>query len=304
MALLRWLEGVRFSPLTEFMLLITHMGEETAFLVVAIVLFWCVNKKLGYYVMSVGFVGTTINQFLKMTYRVARPFELDTSFHAVKGALREATGFSFPSGHTQASVGTFGSIAFATSKRWVRILCLSLALLVPFSRLYLGVHTPLDVAVSFGVAVLLIILLYPFIYGGRSGKRMYALLGGMLLLSFTYLLYVNMYQFPVNIDSRRLASGIESSYTLLGALLGMLVVYIVDSGWLHFPVEAKWYMQIVKVIVGLALVLAVKAGLKTPLNALLGEPVGRMLRYFLVVFTAGVIWPMSFSWFSKVGVKE
>ena len=54
----------------------------------------------------------------------------------------------------------------------------------------------------------------------------------------------------------------------------------------------------------LALVLAVKSGLKTPLNMFLGESVGRAMRYFLIVIVAGVVWPLSFRWFSKLGTKE
>ena len=57
-------------------------------------------------------------------------------------------------------------------------------------------------------------------------------------------------------------------------------------------------------MIGLGLVLAVKSGLKDPLNALFGESVGRAARYFLIVVVAGMVWPLSFRWFSKLGTKE
>ena len=65
MGFLSLLEGIRFPLLTEFMLLITRLGEETAFLVIALIVFWCVDKYHGYYVLGVGLFGNMANQFLK-----------------------------------------------------------------------------------------------------------------------------------------------------------------------------------------------------------------------------------------------
>ena len=62
MQFLYLLEKIRMPILNEFMLLITHFGEETAFLVAALIVFWCVDKYKGYYMMLVGFAGTIINQ--------------------------------------------------------------------------------------------------------------------------------------------------------------------------------------------------------------------------------------------------
>jgi hypothetical protein len=50
-------------------------------------------------------------------------------------------------------------------------------------------------------------------------------------------------------------------------------------------------------------VLLVKSGLKTPLNLLLGDAVGRTMRYFLIAVVAGVVWPVTFPYFAKLGKK-
>ena len=304
MALLYWLQELRIPIITELMLLITHLGEETAFLVTAIIVFWCFSKKRGYYLMAVGFIGPIANQFLKMIFRVPRPWVLDENFTAVDAAKAEATGFSFPSGHTQSSVGTFGGLAYTAKHKWSRWICIAIAVLVPFSRMYLGVHTPQDVLVSVAIGLFLVLLVHPFIFGGSNNKRILALLCSMIVLCISYVLFVNLYSFPTDVDPVRLQSGIESGYTLLGALMGMLVVYIVDEKWLHFPVKAKWWAQIMKVVIGLALVLAVKSGLKAPLNMLFGDYAGRAVRYCLLVITAGIVWPLTFPWFSKLGCRE
>ena len=80
MSFLYMLEKIRFPVLNELMLAITMLGEETAFLVIALIIFWCVDKKKGYYVMAVGFAGTIINQILKLACRVPRPWVLDPAF--------------------------------------------------------------------------------------------------------------------------------------------------------------------------------------------------------------------------------
>lgn len=302
MRFLYFLENIRVPVLNEFMLLITRFGEETAFLVVALILFWCVDKYKGYYILSVGFIGTITSQFMKLWYRIPRPWALDEDFTILEQAREAASGYSFPSGHTQSAVGTFGGIAYSTKNKCVRIVAILIAVLVPLSRMYVGVHTPLDVCVGALISVVLIFLLKPLVL--KDGKKHIGLLlVCMSVLAVAYLCFVELYPFPADVDAHNLESGTENAYTLLGALLGFLVVYIVDSKWLNFSTKAVWWAQILKVILGLAIVLAVKSGMKTPLNALLGESIGRSARYFLIVVVAGILWPLSFQWFAKLGKK-
>ena len=93
---------------------VTHLGEETVFMVAAILIFWCVSKQEGYYLLLMGFFGTVVNQFLKLLFRIPRPWVRDPDFTIVESARAQATGYSFPSGHTQNAVATFGGIANGT----------------------------------------------------------------------------------------------------------------------------------------------------------------------------------------------
>lgn len=303
MGFLYFLEKLRMPVLNEFMLAVTKLGEETVFLVIALVLFWCVDKYVGYYTLSVGFVGTIANQFMKLWFRIPRPWVLDSNFTILEQAREAASGYSFPSGHTQSAFGTFGCIAYTTKNKTIRIFAIIIPVLVAFSRMYIGVHTPLDVGVSVLVAIALIFVLRPIVLGNNR-RYMPALLGVMLLLAVGYLCFVELYSFPDNIDLHNYQSGTENAYTLIGALLGMLVVYIADEKWLNFSTKAVWWAQILKVLIGLVVVLIVKSGTKVGLNLLFGELVGRTIRYFLTVVTAGIIWPLSFNFFSQLGSKE
>lgn len=303
MNLLYFFEKIRFSPLTEFMLAITHLGEETAFLVLALFVFWCVDKKRGYFVLIVGFIGTTINQFLKLVCRIPRPWILDPDFTIVEKARAAADGFSFPSGHTQSAVGAFGAIAYRNKKKWLAALLWTIAALVSVSRMYLGVHTPYDVGFSLIASAVLIIAAYPFVME-KDGRYMPACIAVMFVCSLAYLLYVEVCSFPADMDQDNLLSGIKNAYTLLGCVCGIAVVYWVDTKWLHFPTEAIWWAQILKFVGGLIVVLLVKEGLKVPFNAVLPAYPARALRYCLVVLVAGIVWPLTFRWFSGLGKRR
>lgn len=297
------LEGIRTPILDKLMLFITHFGEETIFLVTALVIFWCVDKYKGYYILTVGFVGTIVSQFMKLWYRIPRPWVLDENFTIVEAARAEAGGYSFPSGHSQSSVGTFGGIACSVKNKWIRMAAVLIAVLVPISRMYLGVHTPADVLVGSTISIILIFAMKPLVLKNTKRNLPYILLG-MTILAIGYVCFVELYPFPADMDADNLASGTQNSYTLLGALLGFLAVYILDEKWLNFNTKAVWWAQVLKLLIGLLIVLGVKSGLKAPLNMLLGESIGRMARYFLLVVVAGVVWPLSFKWFAGLGSKE
>jgi undecaprenyl-diphosphatase len=285
------------------------LGEETVFIVLGLIFFWCINKKEGYYLLSIGFIGTVINQFLKLWFRVPRPWVKDKNFTIVESAREAATGYSFPSGHTQTSVGLFGGIARATKIRALRMGMIVLAVLVALSRMYLGVHTPADVLVSVAVALFLVFAAYPlFKKAEKSPRVMYGILFSFLGLMVAYILFVMLYRFPEAVyhvdEVHNLISARENGFTLLGCAVGLIVVYAVDQKWTHFDTKAVWWAQVLKVTGGLALVVAVKALLKTPLNVLLvNEFAARSVRYFLMVVVGGALWPMTFKFFAGLGKK-
>ena len=303
MEFLYFLESMRTQWLNAIMQTLTYMGDELVFLVCAIIMFWCFDKRKGYYLLAVGFAGTLINQFCKLLFRVPRPWVIDENFTIVEQARERATGYSFPSGHTQVSVGTFGAIAATTKKRVLCAICLLIVVLVPFSRMYLGVHTPKDILVAAATAVALIMLFRPIVTA-KNEKIIPIIFAVLAIMSALFTLYVELYPFASDIDSQNLASGIKNAYTLLGAVTGILIVYIVDNMWLHFPTKAVWWAQILKTALGLCAVLAVKSGLKGPINMVFGQSIGTAVRYFLMVIVAGIIWPLTFRWFSGLGKRE
>lgn len=306
MDILYALEKIRTPFWNGVMSAVTQLGGEVIFIVAAVVVFWCVSKWEGYYLMTIAFCGTVLNQFLKLICRVPRPWVRDPNFTIVESARAEATGYSFPSGHTQNAIGLFGGMARWGGRRWVRLGLTALALVIAFSRMYLGVHTPADVGVSLVLAAALVLGLYPLMRRAQEKPRyMGYVLAAMLVVSGAFVVFVEAYGFSADTDAENLASGIGNAWKMLGAVAGMTLAWLLDRRYIHFETQAVWWVQVIKVAVGMALLLAIKSGLKAPLLALLGhEGLAGGVRYFLLVLVAGAVWPLVFRPMSKWGKEK
>lgn len=303
MELLYTLENIRTPLLDTVMGLVTNLGGEAVFIAAAIIVFWCLSKSCGYYMMTVGFAGTIINQFLKLWFRIPRPWVKDPGFTIVESARAEATGYSFPSGHTQNAFAVFGAPARYFKSTALRIVLLLLIALTAFSRMYVGVHTPLDVGVSLIVGTVLVFVIYPFFRDmDRSPKKVYIIFGIFIVMAAAFVVFVELYDFPADIDTDNYASGLKNAYMILFCAVGLLLTFYVDTKYVRFPTQAVWWAQIIKVVAGLGILLALKAVLKAPLLALFGgHSVAHGVRYFIVILFAGILWPMTFKYFARLG---
>ena len=152
MGFLRLLAAGRTAVLDGFFSGLTYFGSELAFMAAALLMFWCIDKRQGYYVFLVGAFGTICNQFLKLAFRIPRPWVLDPEFQIVEAARADATGYSFPSGHTAVSFASVAALRTANSRLWKP--ALALAVVIALSRLYLYAHWPTDILGGAAVGIL------------------------------------------------------------------------------------------------------------------------------------------------------
>lgn len=309
MDFLRFLEGIRMPWLDSIMSAFTELGNETVFMALGIIFFWCISKRQGYFLLTVGFLGTLGNQFMKLWYRIPRPWVIDPNFTIVESARAGATGYSFPSGHSQSIVGSMGVIAVSNKQKWLRILCVVLMLIVPFSRMYLGVHTPLDVGVGAGGALLLVLIMYPmFKTDERAEKFTPIAIIVLIAASVAYLIFCLRYNFPPEVytdPDENLIHGTKNAYTILGSGIALLLDFYIEKKYIRFETKATFLGNVLKVVLGLALLLGIRILLKAPLLALFnGSEVATAVRYFLVVFVGGTVWPLTFPFFANIGKKK
>lgn len=289
MQVLYWLESIRTPVLDAFFSAVTHLGAEMVFMVLAVVLYWCFSKAEGLYLLAVGCFGTTLNQFLKLAFRIPRPWVKDPAFSIVEAARADATGYSFPSGHTQSVTGVFGCLARSSKKSWFQVLCILAIVLTAFSRMYLGVHTPMDVGISLILGIALVFAMYPL---KKKMEQQPAcalwLMAVLTLLSGLYWCYAALYPFPADADPVQIAHGLENAAKLTGAMVGMGLGYWLDLRFVRSDVKAPVWGQICKVVLGLAGVLLIKEGMRF---------LPDFVRYGLMTFFAAGIWPMTFRLF-------
>ena len=305
-AVLRALEGIRTPFLDAFFGAVTYLGHEMLYMVAGIIVFWCISKKWGYYLLSVGAFGTIFSQFAKIACRIPRPWVKYPDFTIVENARAAATGYSFPSGHVSGIVGTMGCWWRITTKRWLRAVCIFVILLVSFSRLYLGVHYPSDVIFSLVVGALLVAGMYPlFVKADSKPGTVFAAVGVLTVLALGLVLYTELHTFPVDTDPVNRAEAIKNAWSLLGSGVAMLLCLWLDRKYIHFDVKAVWWAQLLKAAVGLLILLGIKEGLKPVMGALFDDALfTSAIRYFFVVLFAGAVWPLTFRWFARLGTKK
>lgn len=294
------------SPLLDAVFsVITKLGYETAFLVVGLVLLWCVSKRAAFYLCCVCFLNLVSNQILKNVFRTPRPWQLDPSFQIVEAARAEAIGYSFPSGHTQNIVSMCGCTALSFKNRILRCICAALVILVPFSRLYLGVHFLQDIVGAFCLSAIFVLALRKaFSDEAHFRRTMPAAVAACLALCILCLLLITASPLASLLDENSRVSALNIVYKMLGCVPALFLIWYLDVKWLHFDVKAPLLGQILKTVFGLALLLAIRTGLKQPLAQLLGTDLGDAVRYFAVIIFAGTLWPLTFRFFAKIGRKK
>ena len=125
---------------------VTFFAEPAPLAAIFCAIYWCLNKKSGRYLAFALGVTLCLNGILKDIFRVERIFNRPgfEETGIVSHRTETATGYSFPSGHTQTAATFWGGVFMLTKRPAVRVLTSVLVVAVGFSRVYLGVHYPLD----------------------------------------------------------------------------------------------------------------------------------------------------------------
>lgn len=256
---------------------ITALPSNPLMLLIPCILYWCVDKDRGIFVLFNVGIASVVNQLIKISLCVYRPWIRDARIHPSLAALPKATGYSFPSGHTQIMASTFGSMAWTYRKK-SRLLvggALALILLVAFSRCYLGVHTPQDVLVSLlECALVMRLTVTLFRWMAKNPEKDIPVLVGGLLLVVLPLAFAALKKYPVEFTpaGNLLVNPKEmvlDSYEAAGALSGIILGWFAEKRLVGFSTDCPLLRKVIRFLCGVATV-AVAALVIHPLFEVFG----------------------------------
>jgi len=136
-----------------FFSLITKLGDGGVFFIAIGLMLLIFNKtrKCGIMILAALILElVVVNLTMKPLFARVRPYDVNAAYQLLINAPHD---YSFPSGHT-ASAFAFAAAIFAFNKKW-GIAAGILALLIGFSRLYLYIHYPTDVAAGLVIGIAL-----------------------------------------------------------------------------------------------------------------------------------------------------
>lgn len=288
--ILHWFQSLRTPVLDQVMMLITNLHSETVYILLLPLIFWLVDKKAARHMAAIFALGLWANGVLKDLFHTERPFLSHPELNPPAGAVETATGGAFPSGHSMNPLMFWGLAAWYLRRPWFSWLAGVAIFLIGISRLYLGVHWPLDIL---GGWVFGGIGLWLFIKTARFWRAEGQALGQQLAVAILLPLVA------LGITLLAAPGDLHTVLTMVGAYMGMAVGFALEEQFVRFnPRAGSLISQVLKVLVGFALIMGLRVGIK----ALLGEsdPV-TFVRYFLMGLSATYLLPLIWTRFVTKG---
>ena len=223
----------------------------------AVVIYWCKNKKLGISLISIYGISLFINQLLKASFTIHRPWIKDTNITPTKYAIKGATGYSFPSNHVQTSAAINGTLA-TQKKRNSLIINSLLIVFMAFTRMFIGVHTPKDVIAGIITGGLAIILYYYYLRSinkDSEKEKEYLLL--FLLISIICIIYILLKKYPETaLNGTIIVDPItmkKDSMRSIGVFFAVFLGIILEKKYVKFSTDVANNIKWVRLGFGLVL---------------------------------------------------
>lgn len=261
------------NPILDIIFLIITMSTEVPIiLIVASILYWCINKNYGERLLFALTTNIALNTGVKEYFKSPRPIGVE----GIKSMRTStATGYSFPSGHTQIGTTFWISIMNILKNKYMYLFGTITFICIGLSRVYLGVHWPIDILFGWFFGLFLTIMCNCIVTKIEDSQK----------YSYFMIIVIPMILGIIIINS------IE--YIKMVALLsGFIIGYIIEKQCINFKVDVSLKSKVCRYIFGLFSLAFIYAILKLimPKNY-----VGSYLRYFILMIYAMAGAPYVFS---------
>ncbi len=259
-----WLQ--QFSPWLDLpFTALTLLGEEMFFLLFLPGLYWCIDRHVGARLTVLFLCSTYLNFVAKTLADQPRPFEYDPRVRQ----LAEAPGGGLPSNHAQNAMVVWGYLAARFRQAWLGWMAGLLMILIPLSRLYLGVHLPTDLLAGYilgGLLLWLFLHLEPRVMAWLKERGLAWHLGLAIVVPPLLTLLL-----PTE-------EGVTTSATLLGMGIG----FALERRWLGFESGGSWQQRVWRFGLGMLVMIGLWLGLRLAFADLEPAFLYRFIRYGLM----------------------
>ena len=233
-------------------------AETVSFIALIAIFYWCINKKMGEYLIISFCFSNIIMVFFKNLTCIYRPWILDSRVKPVKDAIPGATGYSFPSGHSANATTLFGGLALRgkISKAAI-ILCIVCIILIVFSRLYCEVHSIVDVSGGILLSIITLIIMNKIFNKLEENPNLDIIISviGLILMGLLMVFTVTKsYPMDYNAAGKLIVNPetmIPGSFGIYGIITSLLISWPIERHFINFSHEGTTEAKIIRYICGL-----------------------------------------------------
>lgn len=243
--IVQWVQTFRNPVLDLIMGTTYYLGAEDFFILFLPLIFWCLSKSLGIQLGFAFIFSSYVNLVFKDFFAAPRPYQVDNKLYAPF----KTPGFGIPSGHSQGAVTFWGYVATQMKTRGWWALAIFMSLFIGIGRIYAGDHFPQDVLLGWTLGIVIIAayaILQPRV-GEWIGKQSLTLQIGLGIV-------VPLALFALHATS--------DAAKLMGVMLGIFALYPVEEKYIRFDEHTTWVKQIIKLVLGVTVIIALRFGLK------------------------------------------
>ncbi len=298
-----FLQGLRESYGGEtFFLLVSALAKSPLTAAIPAILFWCINKNAGIFILFNATCGRAFNELIKGTLCIYRPWIKDAALIPSAEALAKASSFSFPSGHTQFVTAVYGGFSFFYRKTLPQLIipCAAIILLVAFSRNFLGVHTPQDVLIAIIYSVGLFFAAEKiFAWIDRDEERRFIFfVGGLITVAIIFLwLYFKPYPEDV-LNGAVIVNPLiarADAFDALGFGLAFFLGWFLEQKFINFKTKVAPKIRLRRIIIGFAILGVIAVAIYPLLKIFLSVEAYKFFKAFLPFFTILYVIPLIFT---------
>lgn len=288
------------APVTQLFMLISDFVVSPALIALPCVVYWCLDKRKGAHILfSFGF-GAVLNNLIKICVCVPRPWLRDTRITPHESALETATGYSFPSGHTQSAASVFGSLGWSYRERfgWAVPVAAVLTAVVAFSRCLLGVHAPQDVIVGMALGVFCVWLagqLVTWADAGEGRDAAVTIVACVLTAAACVFVAVKPYPAVAGLSAEHQALMALDTYKALGMFPAAFLGWWAERRYVRFEARCDLRRGMARIVLGIAVVVAFRYVLAWPVSLIGNEAAFEFVKNFLTTVAAVVVAPLAFT---------